>query len=174
MFSLPHDVIKFVSWWKLQSHTLKLFFFLYSLRGEGFVPHESFFGKTFVCNCWYFNIVSCESLSFENLKIGSLDMNVFWDGCLSDVAQKKFPFVNTSLTCSICKYNLYQFFNACGLHFTICCKKSSIRFFSICIWSGRDVRGPFLRKRKKSQRSHHSDMPSLHSERFCALCNSQR
>lgn len=42
---------------------------------------------------------------------------------------KKFPFVNTSLTCSICKYNLYQFFNACGLHFTICCKKSSIRFF---------------------------------------------
>lgn len=65
----------------------KTVFFLYSLRGEGFVPHESFF-VSFVCNCWYFNIVSCEWLSFENLKIGSLDMNVLWDGCLSDVAQK--------------------------------------------------------------------------------------
>lgn len=129
----------------------KTVFFLYSLRGEGFVPYESFFGKTFVCNCWYFNIVSCEWLSFENLKIGSLDMNVLWDGCLSDVAQKKFPFVNTSLTCSICKYNLYQFFNACGLHFTICCKKSSIRFFSICIWSGRDVRGPFYERGKRAK-----------------------
>ena len=27
-------------------------------------------------------------MSFENLKIGSLDMNVLWDVCLSDVAQK--------------------------------------------------------------------------------------
>lgn len=44
MFSLPHDVIKFVMM-EVAEPYFKTVFFLYSFRGEGFVPYESFFGK---------------------------------------------------------------------------------------------------------------------------------